>query len=172
MKKLTYQYDLKRIMKRAHRKARKMVAMVGNYAVALKLALKLVWKSFHEYAQRWAIEHRGEIAKAEREAKQAKAVVPADKIAELEAQGWSRWTKGDYDRLYFDLASTDHAKISYYKSGNISSASVDGEKISNRLALDITLVKAYLDLTTGEFKINGDEEAVEIVEKYAKACLA
>lgn len=169
---MKYEYDMKRIMKRAHRKARKMVSLVGNYAIALKLALKLVWKSFHEYAQRWAIEHRGEIAKAEREAKQAKAVVPADKIAELEANGWSRWTKGDYDRLYFNVEKVDGVKISYYKSGNISSASIEGEKISNRLATDLTLVKAYLDLTTGKFEINGDEEAVEIVEKYAKKALA
>lgn len=33
----------KQIMKQAHKLARKIVAKVGNYAIALKLALKKIW---------------------------------------------------------------------------------------------------------------------------------
>lgn len=34
----------KNIMKAAHRYAKQYIALVGNYAIALKIALKLVWK--------------------------------------------------------------------------------------------------------------------------------
>lgn len=73
-------------------------------------------------------------------------------------KGFTRWTKGDKDRLYFNIADNGILDIDRYKSGNIHHAYLDGEKISNSRASRIIATSAYLDLKTGEtFIDNGDE---------------
>lgn len=73
-------------------------------------------------------------------------------------KGFARWTKGDKDRLYFNIADNGVLDIDRYKSGNIHHAYLDGEKISNSRASRIIATSAYLDLKTGETVIaNGDE---------------
>ena len=43
-------------------------------------------------------------------------------IKELENKGFNRWTKGDMDRLYFNVEKSEYFEVEYYKSGNVSSA--------------------------------------------------
>lgn len=55
-------------------------------------------------------------------------------IEKLESMGASRWTKYGKDRIYFNRNEfIKNAGFSYYtyKSGNISSAYVNGIKVSN-----------------------------------------
>ena len=51
-------------------------------------------------------------------------------IAELEAKGFKRWTKGNLDRLYINAAQLGLV-CQYYKTGNIRHAEFNGESISN-----------------------------------------
>jgi hypothetical protein len=71
-------------------------------------------------------------------------------IMKLEDAGFKRWTKGDYDRLYID-ATACGLECDTYKSGNISSATFNGESISNARAGRMKAMKMYVDIATGEF---------------------
>lgn len=73
-----------------------------------------------------------------------------DIIAEL-TKKYGRWTKQGfngkvYDRIYFNATDLG-MEVSYYRSGNISSAAIDGESVSNCEARRIMCSKAYFDLT-------------------------
>jgi len=74
-------------------------------------------------------------------------------IQNLIAKGASRWTKGDHDRLYLNAAANETVGLetTHYNSGNIRSATLKGEKISNSRATQIldNIFSAYIDLTTG-----------------------
>lgn len=86
-------------------------------------------------------------------------------------KGFTRWTKGGKDRLYFNIADNGTLDIDRYKSGNIHHAYLDGEKISNSRANRILETRAYLDLKTGETVIvSGDEHdlVADIFEKALK----
>lgn len=63
--------------------------------------------------------------------------------------GGSRWTKGSYDRIYFNAKALG-LRCSYYKTGNISSATLGGEHISNSCARQLKAAKTFYDLKTGE----------------------
>lgn len=63
--------------------------------------------------------------------------------------GGSRWTKGNYDRIYFNAKALG-LRCSYYKTGNISSATLGGEHISNTSARKLQDAKTYYDIKTGE----------------------
>ncbi len=72
--------------------------------------------------------------------------------ARLTALGGNRWTKGSEDRIYFDretIAELGGLRTQRYRSGNISSATLRGDSISNRAARDLieSMPKtAYYDL--------------------------
>lgn len=86
-------------------------------------------------------------------------------------KGFARWTKGGKDRLYFNIADNGALDIDRYKSGNICSAYLNGEKISNSRANRILATRAYLDLKTGEtVVVSGDEHdlVADIFEKALK----
>lgn len=83
-------------------------------------------------------------------------------------KGFARWTKGNMDRLYFNIAENGALDIDRYKSGNVRRAYLNGEKISNSRANRILATRAYLDLKTGETIVaNGDEHdlVADIFEK-------
>ena len=85
----------------------------------------------------------------------------AAKVEMLEAR-FSRWTKTGYDgkkydRIYFNAEDLG-MKVEYYNSGNVSGASIDGEKVSNSEAKRILGSKAFLDLTTGKLHIDDKME--------------
>ena len=81
-------------------------------------------------------------------------------IEELEELGAERWTKYGKDRLYLrGLAKTvGGLDYSTYKSGNIDSATLDGEKISNSAAGRVlrNVSDAYIDLKSGGIVINDE----------------
>lgn len=95
-------------------------------------------------------------------------------IDALEKKGFSRWTKGDMDRLYFNIQKSGHMEVDHYKTGNISYASVDGEEISHRFAGQILSVKCFIDLKNDNRLViqYGGPEAREVVENIVKKVLA
>lgn len=98
--------------------------------------------------------------------------ITAKAIERLEEMGAKRWTKGNHDRLYLSNCGAEiiGLEVSRYNTGNISSATLNGEKISNSKAYDVlsSFEKAYIDLSTGELcgvsnrKGLGDDFAVAL----------
>ena len=95
-------------------------------------------------------------------------------IETLEKKGFSRWTKGDMDRLYFNIQKSGHMEVDHYKTGNISFAAIDGEEISHRFAGQILSVKCFIDLKNDNRLViqYGGPEAREVVENIVKKVLA
>lgn len=95
-------------------------------------------------------------------------------VEDLEKKGFSRWTKGDMDRLYFNIERSGHMVVDHYKTGNISFASVDGEEISHRFAGQILAVKCFIDLKNDNRLViqYGGPEAREIVKNIVEKVLA
>lgn len=79
-------------------------------------------------------------------------------ISRLINKGCRRWTKGERDRLY---VSSDvlGLQVERYKTGNISYAEFQGERISNSLAADLADVTVWIDLHTGEIHTKGYRSA-------------
>lgn len=88
----------------------------------------------------------------------------ADDVAKiLAAHGGNRWTKAGHDRVYFnDVNDLFGIEFTYYKTGNMSSAKLHGEFISNCKGRKLanTLAGAYVDLADNSvhFKWNGGGE--------------
>lgn len=85
------------------------------------------------------------------------------------------WEKAGYKRLYMNKEKLQEAaglKIDRYKSGNIASASLNGEKISNSRAGRIlySISNSYIDMKTGKAHSTGDEAglAEELMNKLKK----
>lgn len=104
--------------------------------------------------------------------------INAETIAKLEAAGFNRWTKGNMDRLYVN-AQTLGLEVSYYKTGNVSSATWQGERISNADARRLLATKFWIDLKTGECHVHSDyndycdEHSLEdILTAYVEGILA
>jgi|GEM_PF-3601407 len=95
-------------------------------------------------------------------------------IEVLEKKGFNRWTKGDMDRLYFNIARSGHMEVDHYNTGNISHAAIDGEEISHRFAGQILAVKRFIDLKHENKLViqYGGPEAREVVENVVKKVLA
>lgn len=88
-------------------------------------------------------------------------------IEGLIAKGAVRWTKFGRDRIYFNSAAKKiiNLKLSYYKTGNISNASLDGDRISNCEAKKIlaSLNSSYIDVTSGKIFLCGDYKLYDFV---------
>lgn len=77
---------------------------------------------------------------------------------QITAIGGQHWTKGGHDRVYLNAniwARLIGLEISYYGTGNISSATLDGESIANGRARDILgcIDKVYWDATDSQIHI-------------------
>lgn len=85
-------------------------------------------------------------------------------IAALEGKGFKRWTKGSMDRLYID-ATEMGLELTYYKTGNVSGATWQGEQISNSQGRAYKYAKTYIDVATGEVVSTNDtlREAAEAI---------
>jgi hypothetical protein len=84
--------------------------------------------------------------------------------------GGSEWQKGEMHRVYFnDLPTWFGLDIEYYNSGNVCSAKLDGEKISNGEAkryMSRLHGKLWFDVTTDQFNsMDLDEYVVEVISK-------
>ena len=94
--------------------------------------------------------------------------------ARLIQAGGRRWTKGEFNRIYFNnLAELYGLRYGTYNTGNISWAELDGERISNnsaRLILSgLSSAKVWYDCTTGRFEAKGLTEKAH--ERITKALL-
>lgn len=88
-------------------------------------------------------------------------------IEKLVAAGGNRWTKGIYDRIYFN-ASALGLRCEYYNTGNISGAWFKGEMCSNSCGRRLKAAKTYVDVATGEVVSSEQllrEALTELVEK-------
>ena len=94
-----------------------------------------------------------------------------EEIKALEKKGFNRWTKGDMDRLYFNIEKSGY--LDYYKSGNVSSAYLEGERISNAEAYRIMAVKCFIDLKKdNELVVQyGNEESQKVVRELAEKAM-
>lgn len=72
-----------------------------------------------------------------------------ERINELIAKGFKRWSKGNYDRLYINARNLG-LKLRFYNTGNIAEATFNGEEISNRSGGRLASAKTYIDIKTGE----------------------
>lgn len=83
-------------------------------------------------------------------------------ISEIIQQGGNRWTKGNNDRIYVkDLIDTvGGLQVETYKSGSISSATLNGETISNSEAGRIyrSIGNPYINLINGAITGFSDSE--------------
>lgn len=102
----------------------------------------------------WGICYRQ--AKEEIMAENKKPRYDIEKLKKL-GNEWKKTTdKCDYHRIYFDdLEELVGIEYSQYKTGNISNAKLDGERISNSAARDICSAlngsKFWYDVKTEEF---------------------
>ena len=104
--------------------------------------------------------------------KMSDALKRAWKMAKLVAVGGREWMKYGKHRIYFNddvICKVVGLSYSCYKSGNISSASINGEAISHAEASRYLSVTAYFDVISGRFFFQGvkGEEVVNAIKAYA-----
>ena len=94
-------------------------------------------------------------------------------IEERENKGFNHWAKGDMDRLYSNVEKSEYLDVDYYKSGNVSSAYLEGERISNAEAYRIMSVKCFIDLkNNNELVVQyGNEEVQKLVRELAEKAM-
>ena len=75
--------------------------------------------------------------------------IEIEKIQELmKDKSHNLWEKYNKRRLYLDFAKIINLQVDRYNTGNISSAYLEGEKISNSKASKYLQGKAFIDLNT------------------------
>lgn len=101
----------------------------------------------------------------------------AREIEKLEAAGAKRWSKYGKDRLYID-AKVLGLELTYYKTGNVSSAKWQGESISNADGRRLNNTKVYVDVADGSLHVStdywsADDDALDkVAERFVEAALA
>lgn len=87
--------------------------------------------------------------------------------------GGKHWEKGSQSRVYFGMDIIMAAiglKCTYYKSGNIQSARLNGSKISNgkavKMRMKLSNSKFYYDCNTKEFASGMDAATHKQVADY------
>lgn len=81
-----------------------------------------------------------------------------EKIKALEAQGFKRWQKAGYDRLYVN-ASALGLVCEYYGTGNVKHAEFNGEEISNCRARRMKASKTFIDVKT--WRLYSDDDMLK-----------
>jgi hypothetical protein len=87
-------------------------------------------------------------------------------VEKLKVAGGSEWESGDNHRVYFnDLPELYGLQAERYGTGNISSATLDGQKISNSKARKIESglsgSKVWYNVKTGKYESKGLSESAE-----------
>lgn len=139
-----------KLFRDAHKEAREIVSEIGVYKIAFKIALIDQWKI---------------IKKTKLSDKQIEA---------LENDGWARWTKGNFDRLYFNADKNGVLDVDYYKSGNISYAEWDGEEISHSKAYRIMDIKCYIDVNNAKVNVkswDSNDDETDMLQDAAQNSL-
>lgn len=107
-------------------------------------------------AGRWIIEATSLARRIALGAKKSKEIVYS--VANMVAIGGNRWQRGDKDRVYFNnVHQLMGLELSHYGTGNISSATLDGEHISNSKAYKIAdaIDKVWFDAADGKLWFQG-----------------
>lgn len=94
-----------------------------------------------------------------------------EKIKELEKNGFSRWTKGNYDRLYINPRDFG-LEVEYYKTGNIRSGQLAGISLSNAESRRILGGKYYVDVKSGELVLTTTADHRDMIEGIIKKMMA
>lgn len=96
-------------------------------------------------------------------------------VEQLEQVGGKLWEKGNMRRVYFNnLAEWYGLTTKHYNTGNISYAEVDGERISNssarELSYNLSWGKVWYDFTDGKFHYKGMSEkmATKIIDRITE----
>ena len=76
-------------------------------------------------------------------------------IAKLESKGFKRWTKGDYDRLYINAYNIHGIDTNWKKNGK-KTLSINGEELSYSKSAELSYMKIYIDVKTGEVVADWD----------------
>lgn len=77
--------------------------------------------------------------------------------------GGKEWIKGDHHRVYFNSADElIGLDVARYGTGNISSASLKGEPISNSKAKLLANARVYYDVKAARWV--GDKNVVDLIE--------
>jgi len=116
------------IFKKAHAIAKSTNAVVGCYQIAFSLALKSVYESLSQTME--------------------------DRLVEL---GMYVWEKGANRRIYIKAHHYETVfglKVQHYKTGNIKSATLNGQEISNNKAYNLCSTASYFDCNTQQFVSN------------------
>ena len=110
-------------------------------------------------------EHQQERIREMREAVQK--AHDADWIDQCIHMGAKRWSKGGRDRLYVDrmMFAVCDIDIHRYKTGNISSCTVDGESISNCDARRLLDMSIYVDLADGKIYSRVHSHVQDVADK-------
>lgn len=95
-------------------------------------------------------------------------------IEALKSIGGNEWIKNNYHRVYFNqdqILETYGLSVSRYNTGNVSSASLNGESISNSQAKKIinrAYGKLYYDVNDGQFHSKDIDEEItqDVIEKF------
>ena len=83
----------------------------------------------------------------------------------IEDDAHNLWEKYNKKRLYLDFAKIINLQVDRYNTGNISSASLEGEKISNSKAYKYIQGKAFIDLNSNKLECQYmHSEIVELLE--------
>lgn len=133
---------------------------------------KTAWRFIREglsrsaaFVKAWAI------AKGAEKVEKAKE----ETIAILEKLGGNLWEKGNFSRVYFD-AEDFGFELTYYKSGNIQYAELNGEHVSNAYARRVLCGKYWYDLKEGKFMRKTDSvdarDFAKVIEAKVMEALA
>jgi phosphopantetheinyl transferase (holo-ACP synthase) len=125
------------IFKAAHTLAKETLKIVGDYRIAFQFALKEIYMNVKN-----------------------EVVSIKDKLTSL---GLKVWEKSDMERIYINheqLKAVFGLDISFYKSGSIKKAVLNGEKLSNRQAGLLFKQNVYFDIKLNEFVNAGGLEAI------------
>lgn len=129
-------------------------------------------------AGRWIIDTASLAARIAIGAMKRPAPKVVHSVETMTAIGGRRWQKNGLDRVYLNqFATVPGLELDYYKSGNISGASLDGDLISNaeggRLATAVD--KVYFNATDGKVYIKwgwGNPRALDRDEIAARVFAA
>lgn len=84
-----------------------------------------------------------------------------EKILEL----GNEWKGGSHHRVYFNDFSEFGLDVSFYKTGNVSGATWQGESLSNGKATEMLSAKIYYDMNENKFVIQfGGRMAQELLD--------
>lgn len=74
------------------------------------------------------------------------------------------WEKYGKRRVYIQIETALNMDVQYYNTGNISSASMNGEGITNSKAQKILSGKCYIDLNDDNNIVFSEWSSIELVE--------